>query len=248
VYYAGTEKEERDRFLGLWPRVPTAKNYSLNSNHEMYTGGYGYFDVLLGDDRFKSTQSSSFFAFQNDYFLFVGLDTAYHEHDIVDEELPWLRSTIKAAQPRKVIFFSHHQPFSQLDQQGPKLEAKLAEFLNARTVFAWYWGHEHRCVIYDRQEPWGLYGRCIGHSGFPCARGGVRNLPRAASQKDCWRTLEAKPYAPGGIVLDGPNPYVTENPDLYGPHGYLILEIDKDSVVESVHDPIGTSLYENLLT
>lgn len=248
VYYAGTETEERNRFLNLWPKISGAKNFSLNSNHEMYTGGYGYFDVLLADARFKATQASSFFAFQNDDLLFVGLDTAYREHDIADEEFHWLRSTIEGAGPRKVIFFSHHQPFSQLDDQGPLLESKLAEFLSARRVFAWYWGHEHRCVIYDRHQPWGLYGRCIGHSGFPYSRGAVQLLPKSRDQKDCWRVLESKPYAPGGIVLDGPNPYIAENPDFYGPHGYLTLDVDEGRVIESVRDAAGSTLYQNLLT
>ena len=77
VYYSGTEAEEQNRLLQLWPTVSNAKNYSLNSNHEMYTGGYGYFDVVLGDDRFKKSQQASFFAFQNDHFNYKVLDKAY---------------------------------------------------------------------------------------------------------------------------------------------------------------------------
>jgi hypothetical protein len=213
----------------------------------MYTGGYGYFDVLLGDRRFQQWQSSSYFAFENDDFLFIGLDTAYSEHDIVDDELAWLRGIIRSAAKKRVVLFSHHQPFSLLDQQGPKLQVKLAEFLDEKKIFAWYWGHEHRCVIYEQHTSWGLHGRCIGHSGFPYYRGSVQDLPAAPSQKNCWRKIEQQAYAPAAIVLDGPNPYIADDPNKYGPHGYLTLEVENGSIIEHVHDPNGNVLYDNLL-
>ena len=45
-----------------------------------------------------------------------------------------------------MILFSHHQPFSQLDKQGPKIIAAMGDALLQR-VHAWFFGHEHRCVI-----------------------------------------------------------------------------------------------------
>src|SRR6185503_4658257 len=47
VYYAGTSKEVQQRFLDAWPKVPGALNRALNSNHEMYSGGQGYFGLTL---------------------------------------------------------------------------------------------------------------------------------------------------------------------------------------------------------
>ncbi len=47
VYYSGTQEEVEARFLALWPAVPSAIRRGLNGNHEMYTGGHGYFDVVL---------------------------------------------------------------------------------------------------------------------------------------------------------------------------------------------------------
>lgn len=48
VYYAGTPSEVKEHFLAYWPtpRQP-ASSFALNSNHEMYSGGYGYFDITL---------------------------------------------------------------------------------------------------------------------------------------------------------------------------------------------------------
>lgn len=243
VYYSGTDDEERNRCLGLWPKVGGARNYSLNSNHEMYTGGHGYFEVLLQDPRFREFQKASYFALENKNFLVLCLDTAYAEHDLADGEASWVERMFARAEGRKVVLLSHHQPFSLLDAQGPKLQVKLAKFLAGNDIFAWYWGHEHRCVIYDRHPTWGFYGRCIGHSGMPYFRGAVANLPQAPTLQKCWRRLEAKPFAPGGAILDGPNPYVTDDPAKYGPHGYTAIALTGEALVEQMFDPKGQMLY-----
>src|SRR5258707_193966 len=239
VYYSGTDDEERNRCLSLWPKVAGARNFSLNSNHEMYTGGHGYFEVLLKDPRFAQFQVSSYFALENRYFVMICLDTAYAEHDIADPQGAWLDQMFARADGRKVILFSHHQPFSLLDAQGPKLQVKLAKFLSARKIFAWYWGHEHRCVVYDRHPAWNFYGRCVGHSGMPYFRGGVSSLPPAPGAQPCWKRLDAKPFAPGAIVLDGPNPFVTDDPPKYRPHWHLFLQFSDAKLAGRIHDPKG---------
>src|SRR5262249_36133091 len=166
VYYSGTEKEVAERFLALWPDVPGATSRALNSNHEMYTGGHAYFNQSLR--RFE--QTSSCFARQNSHWLLVGLDSAYHEHDLAMNQAGWLEGLIAAAGSRKVVLFTHHQPYSLLEKQGTKLVEKLSGLLEDRRIFAWYWGHEHRCVVYDVHPAWGLRGRCIGHGGYPYFR------------------------------------------------------------------------------
>ena len=246
VYYAGLETEQRNRFLHFWPSVANTKSYSLNSNHEMYTGGYGYFDVLLKDARFGSNQTSSYFALQNSNFLFLFLDTAYVEHDFVQDERGWLLDAIAKAGGRKIILFSHHQLFSRLDTQGPNLRAVLADALQEKRIFAWYWGHEHRCVIYDQDRTTGLFARCVGHSGMPYNRGTVAGLPSAVGQQPCWKQLTATSDAPSSIVLDGPNIYIdpSDDPNRYGPNGYLSLLVDGPHLKEIVHDPEGKTLYQ----
>src|SRR5262249_41371006 len=61
--------------IDLWPH--NAISYALNSNHEMYAGGAGFFQALLADRRFQAQQGLSYFALQNPYWLVIGLDTAY---------------------------------------------------------------------------------------------------------------------------------------------------------------------------
>jgi len=58
VYYSGFGWEYNKRFLPWWPVLPeeagTIFSWSLNGNHDMYSGGHGYFQTLLADPRFAN--------------------------------------------------------------------------------------------------------------------------------------------------------------------------------------------------
>ena len=120
----------------------------------MYSGGFAYFQQILP----AFGQSCSYFAVQNEHWLLIGLDTAYVDHDVDTTQVAWLNLILRQADlpRRKVVLFSHHQPFSGPDTQGPKLQKALRHLLEGRVVTAWYWGHEHQCILYDKHEPWGL--------------------------------------------------------------------------------------------
>jgi len=75
VYYSGTESEEQQNLVDVWPAGNIA-SYTLNSNHEMYSGGHGYFGIALADRKFQAHSDRSFFALVNDDWLVVGLDSA----------------------------------------------------------------------------------------------------------------------------------------------------------------------------
>jgi len=139
IYYSGTESETKQRFLSVWPTGAAKLDRALNGNHEMYSGGFAYFDHIL--PRFN--QDSSYFSLQNSHWLLIGLDTAHSDHDLDAQQVSWLKTTVQNAGQRKVVLFSHHQPFSRLDQQGPKLQSALADLLQGKAITAWYWGHEH---------------------------------------------------------------------------------------------------------
>jgi hypothetical protein len=228
VYYSGDDNEVQDRFLKLWPKVNGAINLGLNGNHEMYTGGQAYFDKVLK----TFGQKASYAAFQNNHWLLACLDTAYAEHDLANDQAAWLTQLIAQKGDRKVVLFSHHQPYSILDVQGPKLVDKLRPHLEARRIHAWYWGHEHRCVVYDAHPQWGLLGRCVGHSGFPEFRKKEwGNAPTGSK----WLNLTAAMASPAAIVLDGGNPYIKDHEEEYGPHGYVTLEFDNEKLTEFMH-------------
>jgi hypothetical protein len=162
VYYAGTPKETKDRFLKYWPTPKgPGRSFALNSNHEMYGGGYGYFDVTL--PAFK--QPASYFSLSNDNWRLIGLDTGYDEHELHDPQAEWLGAQLVDDGKRNIIF-SHHQLFSAYETEDcTKLQSKVQPFLDAGKIYGWIWGHEHLCVTY--QPYMGIKGVCLGNGCFP---------------------------------------------------------------------------------
>lgn len=253
VYYSGTEQEIDQRFATFWPTIDGAKSRACNSNHEMYSGGHGYFGKTLP----KFRQQASYFAYENKDWLLVGLDSAYQEHSLTNEQLGWLSLILQDPDrsKKKLVLLSHHQPYSLLDNQGPKLISFLRLLLDSGRIYAWYWGHEHRCVVYDRHPNWKLAGRCIGHGGYPYFRDTnelrKRNAPsQTGANGSTWFQLQGNKLSadqsrvpggliiPGGLVLDGSNPYLEDEADKYGPHGYVTLEFESNRLFETFYTPL----------
>jgi 3',5'-cyclic AMP phosphodiesterase CpdA len=249
VYYSGNKDEVKERFLDIWPKNKTNNeiNRACNSNHEMYTGGDAYFDQTLAN----FNQSASYFALENDHWILAGLDTAYKGKDLHGNQVAWLTELINNAGGRRVVLFSHHQPFSPFDGGNEKVTNKLSELLSTQKIFGWYWGHEHRCVIYEQHPAWKLFGRCVGHGGYAYFRDklGSAQTVNNGHQDTVWKRLEPKNAAPAGIILDGPNPYLPPHgkAEKYGPHGYMTLKFDDNHLVEIVHAPDGTVLFNQQL-
>jgi hypothetical protein len=253
VYYSGTENEVEERFLQQWPFRSEAVNRALNSNHEMYSGGEAYFGKTL--PRFN--QEGSYFAFQNKCWTLVGLDVAYDDHAIDDVQVAWLEDVLAGAGTRKVILFSHHQLYSHFELQGNKLwgHPRFGAMLRSKRFFAWYWGHEHRCTIFeDRDSAFGLYARCIGHGGMPQSRKATRDLRRASEPlyaKSDWRRSPAQMnsgnHLPSCVVLEGQNMFIPGEEDKFSPHGYAVLTLDGPRLREQVLDPVGAVIYDKVL-
>jgi len=253
VYYSGTTKEVQKRFLDLWPDRPEALNRAVNSNHEMYSGGDPYFKKTLP----KFGQDASYFAFQNQHWLLVGLDVAYDDHAIDDQQVEWLKQLLAGAGNRKVILFSHHQLYSHFEAQGTKLmnHAGLGAILKSKRIFAWYWGHEHRCTIFEAPDPtFGLFGRCIGHAGMPQTRTRTLGLPVATEKKyerADWRRSPAQTAGgnplPSAVVLEGRNDLIKGEEEKFAPHGYAVLTLDGPVLTEQVRDARGKVIYEGVL-
>lgn len=163
IYYSGSE-DECQTFLRNWPLKDIAgapikgRSFALNGNHEMYSLGVPYFTTVLN----AFGQEASYFTLVNDYWQLHGLDSSYVPFSIgagqVDDRLKvqwnWLRERLAIPKKRN-IFLSHNQPVSA---HLPELEAAqalmdearilLAEF-GSESIFGWFFGHEHRCAIYD---------------------------------------------------------------------------------------------------
>ena len=248
VYYGGTKREVQEHFLDLWtPMVeanPRSVSRACNSNHEMYSGGAAYFEMTLP----AFGQRSPVFILENSYWTFVGLDSAYDEHDLDDVQVALLEKVVGGLDGKKLVLLSHHQPYSLLAGGGPKLVRRLQHLLEARLIFAWYWGHEHLLALYDEHPRWGLHGRCVGHSGFPYPRPVLGDAPRIElPQGHTLAAMPGTPDVPGAQILDGANDYLGDRRERYGPNGYVRLELDGPRLVESVMSPTGLVLHRTEL-
>jgi Calcineurin-like phosphoesterase len=250
VYYSGTKEEVQERFLDVWPRAAGKRTLAVNSNHEMYSGGFGYFALALP----QLGQSSSYLALQNAHWLLVVLDTAYVDHDMDNEQVAWLNLVIQESRRtnprRKVLLFSHQQLFSRLDNQGPKLHLALRHLLEGKAITAWYWGHEHQCVLYDHHPRYGLLGRCLGNGGIPeCRKREVKSAPtERISGQVMWKRMSPTSDSPSCVVLDGPNPHVKGEEEKFVPHGYMTLELDGATLTERVLLADGTEIFTNQIS
>jgi hypothetical protein len=173
VYYSGTVREFNKRFLAPWPvaSLDEALSFTLPGNHDMYSGGRRYFGHALTDPRFARQGGCSYFALRNDYWQFLGLDSAYEDAGLHGEQASWARDAIEH-QPDGVatVLLSHHQPFSAHEKGSQTLRTKIAPVLATERVAAWFWGHEHRCIVYgpttvDRGPL--PFSSCVGHGGVP---------------------------------------------------------------------------------
>jgi hypothetical protein len=161
VYYAGTPREMRRHFLDIWrdygPR--RARYWALNANHDMYCGGYGFFDHLLP----AIGQPASYFTLQNRHWRVIGLDSAYVNHSLTKPQMEWLGAQLSG--PAKTLLLTHHHLFSPFRKRGEKLEEWLDPHLAAGRIFGWFWGHDH--YLFEFADYRGVKCRCIGHGSLP---------------------------------------------------------------------------------
>jgi hypothetical protein len=212
VYYSGWGWEVDLRFLAYWPvkkeEANSISSWSLNGNHDMYSGGYGYFDRVLGDSRFERQQKASYFRLYNDYWQLLGLDTAHQNNVLRAPQSEWVREQTKNSQ--KTILLSHHQPFTVYDEESLEMDKNLNAVLRDRGIRGWFFGHEHRCIVYSEYLKI-RYPRLIGHGGVP-----VYMTHREEDPVDPPVAYEYRKYISGGIA----------GIEHWAPFGFAILDLD----------------------
>jgi Calcineurin-like phosphoesterase len=196
IYYSGTATECGSYFQQILNTVLDRARtkipiYTLSGNHDMYSGGGGYYGLLEQLNDPPQRQPASFFCLRatDQNWQFLAMDTGLHDHDPFDvtgaltylepDEEDWHAARIGEF-PGRTILLSHHQLFSafaqigppgvngQLNSCNPLLLKSLQRFQAAAPgrVPAWLWGHEHNLCIYKTYA--GLAcGRCIGHGAIP---------------------------------------------------------------------------------
>jgi hypothetical protein len=204
IYYSGTPFECQANFkrivddvfgrTGADTDIPV---FTMAGNHDMYSGGEGYYGLLKILNPPEMRQEASFFCLRDtaqQRWQFVAMDTGLHDYDpfkvgnvltfLEQPEEKWLAARIEEF-PGKTILLSHHQFFSSFAQIGsptedgslvpynPSLEMSFQRFQAAGPgrIAAWFWGHEHTLTLYGPYR--GLEkGRCIGHGSVPVLTGG----------------------------------------------------------------------------
>ncbi len=231
TYYSGWEDEYLRRFLPFWPvkesEAGLIGSWSTNGNHDMYSGGQGYFDLLLKDDRFHRHEQSSFFSLVNKHWKILGLDTAWEDAALCDPQASWLEDEIRN-ESRQVLFLSHHQPFSAYEGATGKLVEKVAPILEKSPIKGWFWGHEHRCMLYGKFMNV-EYGRCIGHGGVPVYM---------------WHG-EGDPYPPPGVYEY--RKYIQKGLERWALFGFAVLDFDGPSLNVTYIDEDGLPHEEETL-
>jgi hypothetical protein len=187
IYYGGIESE-CETFLQLWPfqtniqhpaiGIAPGSSFALNGNHEMYSGGESYFDLVLK----AFGQPQPFFCLENAHWRLIGLDTAYNggtlkpngATDPIAVQWNWLIEILKKNDGKQNVLLTHHQPVSahtaEFHDSEPlrnDVAALLAtEGVRPDAIFGWFFGHEHRCALY--QDSATLFNaRLIGNGCIP---------------------------------------------------------------------------------
>ncbi|GLR93998.1 putative phosphodiesterase [Bradyrhizobium liaoningense] len=191
IYYSGTPAECRTNFVDVVRSIfdDSMPVFTLAGNHDMYSGGLGYYDLARNLNAGNQAQNASFFCLRSSdsAWQILAMDTGLHDYSpisvtdaltfVEEDEQQWLEQRV-AEFSGQTILVSHHQLFSAFSQIGkPRNDGSLLAYnpnllqlldrLKAKgKIAAWLWGHEHNLCIY--QTYLGLErGRCIGHGAIP---------------------------------------------------------------------------------
>ncbi len=182
IYFSGTAEECRLHFLEpLRAVLPDCRLFTLCGNHDVYSGGAGYYGLLD-----QIGQPASYFCLRSpdESWQILAADTGLHDRNPFDEtdaltalepgEVAWHADKLRGF-PGRTLLLSHHQPFSAFRQIGPAalhspvnpaLLDAYATLTAAGPIDAWFWGHEHQLRIYAPYR--GIRaGRNIGYGAIP---------------------------------------------------------------------------------
>jgi predicted phosphodiesterase len=180
IYFSGLQHEAQANFLDVCRKVlgNSIPLFSLCGNHDMYSGGNGYYWLV---DQLK--QQASYFCIRVGNWQLVAVDSGNQDRNpltvasnmtfLNGTEIPWALNKINDPN-YQTILLSHHQLFSPFGSVGEINGAKYGYNPNFYSVFQpvlnkiqwWFWGHEHTLAVYNPYM--GLQrARCIGASAVP---------------------------------------------------------------------------------
>ncbi|MCP4396901.1 MAG: hypothetical protein GY801_06335 [bacterium] len=243
VYYAGRRSEFRDNFeKPLKPILKDTSLFTINANHEMYSGGIPYFNYIdsrreAHPDRQK--QEGSYFCLKSERFQIIGIDTDYHHRSRYKDRRfkEWLGARLREGRRDKQIniLLSSNEPYEYGEKGVTLLFEDLGRFVRKdKLVDLWFWGNTHYCALFDWTKRTPFIGSCIGHGGYPYTR-------KTRDDKK-----EKKTPAPV-LFLEtaGRFPKSTGLRKNRGNNGYCVLRLHADGKVELKYiDWMGNPRYE----
>jgi hypothetical protein len=254
VYYAGTDLlrdppgEEMNNFISLWPGqavgVSAGRNFTLNSNHEMYGGANGYFGEALKAATFSAQQGMSYFALTYGKWLVLGLDSAFYSDQgnatpekpyhfymagalgspALQQQITWLEQF--RGWPGPIMVMTHH---TGCDLTGSNVNLLFTQVSDALQVppALWYWGHLHNGIVYDNmfdaatRRRFVTKGRCCGHAAIPFGNGwGLEDGQGKNLGNILYHARSPDTALPGTTGLDPVNPRVR--------NGYALVTLRED--------------------
>ena len=249
IYYSGTPEETQVNFEAVIEEAYQGAQerpaiYTLCGNHDMYSGGKGFYGLIERLNKKDRKQKASYFCLRatDNSWQILAMDSGrndyhplLHKRTFIEEaEQVWLVARVKDFKGRTILM-SHHQLFSAFDAPGgalpsggddpvnPRLKALLDRLVEAgANIAAWFWGHEHNLCVY---EPYaGLArGRCVGHGGVPVF-------------------VSEEPYAPLETLENPPKTveasHVAANGEYFA-HGFAILELQGTTAGVAYYQNVG---------
>lgn len=204
VYYSGSSDEELHNLLPAFPagslldKQGNSFSFTMNSNHEMYDGAFGYFEKALSNSLFKIQNSTSYFVINFQDWVLVGLDSAYYDPSFfvmqggIDAGQQAFIKGLNIPADKKVIVFTHHTAIttdgSAINNDKNKdgsfnpnnLFTEVVAAFNNRNPDFWYYGHTHNGIVYNDKSVTKNYKtafgrhpemRCMGHAAIPFGNG-----------------------------------------------------------------------------
>lgn len=207
VYYAGKPEQQVQNFLDPWAKhgaCGSKGSFTLNSNHDMYSGARGYVETTLKNPMFVLQKRQGHFVLENKHWVVVGLDTAWpanwdEQYMFGDLDECQLAFLIKyASKGKKLILLTHHQGLMEgSGKPNDPLHSKVLDAIEKAKYgdvpWYWYWGHIHAGYVHtDGAAPY--RGRCAGHGAIPW--GMARELEKLKAEPDpkvAWFEKEKNP-------------------------------------------------------
>jgi hypothetical protein len=267
VYYTGTPKHKEERLywgadsevnnlVKHWPTEPSSMvSLALNSNHEMYCGGHGYFRDALGAEAFKKQKGTSYFLLENNDWQIFGLDSAFYSHSPLYDFGALSDDGHKAQtefiaehhdKNKRVMLLTHHVPCSTrrdivgTGDYGP-LWTDAVKALGNRPPDYWYFGHLHCGIVYAPVEVSGTtcFLRCVGHSAIPS--GAPWGLAKSGA---------TPPYTKSDYIdtveFCASTPEHADQPGSYAVNGYAVVGLQGKTITESMYDADGKQTFSKI--